>query len=937
MKYLAWLCVMLGCVSMGFGDEAAPDAALSAQIKGEYLGQDGHDYVQKSPAPGPNDIQDLHIRLTNLPADDAIVSALFMHQGGGQWAYEHPWGPWKAHLIREAGSTTADVFCEPSHDEEHFGIDARIVFASGRVAAFSFDGGKSDSRLLMPHVGLKLEWIGQDGHDRTGTTESVGPDGYEDVRIVVSGIGTRSEIRKLRIGREAGRGWEYGRNPQRDMNAELLLDPEDKSRGILYLSPDSDLAGQTLTFTIEYANDMTDQATLVAQDTDPKKPMPSAEPVQLEWIDLQTEWLGQDGADRTDRGDIHVAIDGLPEGEIAVVALSNTGGYWVWPDEVPADFYVPQPNEETYATLPIAVDDADGRLHLYFQPFRDEQGGEMFLRIRFVDDHTVAGSFPGGRADPFIRGPLPNDKSITANPGDDLHALVKEYGKITLAPGQHTLNRPLEIDQPVTLTGPRDAILSFEQPADAEPWTYAILIKASNVTLDGFTLRAMDHMRFSDHWMDSSAFIKASNRGFEQGLKRDNLVANIVITNMDIDLGAVTPGDDPKNPKWALDLFHGESATSGKITHNRWRGGTIDVNYGPWLLADNVYLGAPEHTQSPAAFAAHWSHDITVERNVFEQRAPHGKQWRLFCMNQFGDRVFVRDNRAHVGMFDDDAIDNPNMPEILITESYRLYFEGRPKGITNGGRVVHVPYLQYGQARPGTVVSVISGEHAGAWRRIAQPISETAYLLEAPLPEGDYDIHIAHGFTDGAFERNEVDNRNGRSVVILLAGNHWNFKVMDNNLLGGGASILVDCCPTEQPSLWGYSHTVMFDVVCEGNLHLDSLGGTEIDVHSTEWAKTFAGRTYLTGAYRNNVFMWTPEALAAMQGPRQVETPPKALRVGRRSFNVPEQMNLIVKGNVIALPEGVDPGQNYELRHGMINGEVIVERLGSLPPASKKQ
>src|SRR5690606_2739281 len=151
---------------------------------------------------------------------------------------------------------------------------------------------------------------------------------------------------------------------------------------------------------------------------------------------------------------------------------------WVWPDEVPTDFYVPQADEETYATLPIAARRDADRLHLYFQPFRDERGGDMYLRIRFKDGRTVAGSFVGGEVDPFVRGPLPNDKSVTANPGDDLHALVTEYGTITLAPGRHVINRPLEIEHPVTITGPRDAIVYFEQPADADAWTYAILIKA---------------------------------------------------------------------------------------------------------------------------------------------------------------------------------------------------------------------------------------------------------------------------------------------------------------------------------------------------------------------------------------------------------------------------------------------------------------------------
>ncbi len=973
IRHLVPVLIVFIIAGIARGEEAAADPHLSQQIKAEYLGQDGHDYMQKSPAPGPNDIQDLHVRLSNLPKDDPIASAMFTRQGGGQWAWEHPWGPWKAHQVRETLadgtlSDVADFFMEPSHDEESFGIDARIVFKSGRVAAFHFTAGKSDSRLLMPNVGLKPVWIGQDGHDMTGLSESVGPDGYVDVRIALSGLGTRSEIRKLQIKSEKGRSWEYGRNPQRDLNAELILDPQDKSTGTLYLSPDRDLAGETLTLVVEYANDMTDQATLTAQQTDPRKAMPRAQPIQLDWVELQAEWLGQDGADVTGRGDVHVVISGLPEQPIEVVALSNTGGgYWVWPmpagtspqpaaegqegadagqepspqaaDHGPlAGFYVPQPDEETYASLPIDVKREDGKLHLYFQPFRDERDNNMTLRVRLADGRELAGRFPGGEADPFRRGPLPADRAIVARPGDDLHKLVSEYGTITLSPGEYIIDRPLELPAPVTITGPREAVVRFVQKPQDQPWTYAILVKASNVTLNGFSVRAMKDLRFSDHWLDSSSFIKAPNRGFEKGLRRENLVANLVITNMDFDLGEVTPGEDAKNPKWALDLLHGESATSGKVTHNRWRGGTIDVNYGPWIIADNVYLGPPQHTQSPAAIAAHWSHDITVERNVFEMRHPYGKQWRVFCMNQFGDRVIVRDNRAPVvGMYDDDTINNPNMPEIMITESYRLYFEGRPSGITNAGRVVHVPYLLYGRARPGTVVSVLNGPHAGTWRRIAQPISETCFLLDEPLPEGEYDIHIAHGFTDSAFERNYIDNRNGRSVGVLLAGNHWNFRVADNHLLGGGASILVDCCPTERPGIWGWSHTVMFDVVCEGNLHEDSLGGTEIDVHSDKWAKTATGRTYLTGAYRNNIFKWTPEALAAMQGPRKVEVPPKALRIGRRSFNVTGQMHLIAENNFIDLPPGVDPGQNYELRHGTINGEVITERLGSLPPREAGQ
>src|SRR4051812_29066242 len=79
-----------------------------------WVGQDGHDLVGPYSTPGPDDVQDIHIALANLPADRAIVQANIAGTLGGQWMYNGPTsGPWAAALVRTAGATTADLYIDP--------------------------------------------------------------------------------------------------------------------------------------------------------------------------------------------------------------------------------------------------------------------------------------------------------------------------------------------------------------------------------------------------------------------------------------------------------------------------------------------------------------------------------------------------------------------------------------------------------------------------------------------------------------------------------------------------------------------------------------------------------------------------------------------------------------------------------------------------------
>ena len=88
-----------------------------------------------------------------------------------------------------------------------------------------------------------------------GPGVSVGPDGLQDARIRLSGLGVKVPIKAIRIDGSDGMHWESGSNPGLLPNAELIRDPKDPSRGDLAFQPERDLAGQRLKLTVLYENE----------------------------------------------------------------------------------------------------------------------------------------------------------------------------------------------------------------------------------------------------------------------------------------------------------------------------------------------------------------------------------------------------------------------------------------------------------------------------------------------------------------------------------------------------------------------------------------------------------------------------------------------------------------------------------------------------------
>ncbi len=91
-----------------------------------------------------------------------ITSLIIRRNGGGEWAVVGPSRSWRGHLVREPNSTTADVYLEPSHNEEKCRLDVELRYASGQVERFSVAGGRSNYNIFMPRavLGRQLDWTG---------------------------------------------------------------------------------------------------------------------------------------------------------------------------------------------------------------------------------------------------------------------------------------------------------------------------------------------------------------------------------------------------------------------------------------------------------------------------------------------------------------------------------------------------------------------------------------------------------------------------------------------------------------------------------------------------------------------------------------------------------------------------------------------------------
>jgi hypothetical protein len=911
-----------------------PIRRVASGISGRWIGQDGHDLVG-SPSSGPNDVQDIHFVLSNLPPDREVVFLRILADGSGGWQFDGKTKqPWTARIVRAPGSREADVYLEPIDRKWARAFAVQVRLSDGSQSEFRMRGGEVDENLRMPGTALAVRWVGQNREDWTGPGAAVGPDGAQDARLALTRLSKEVKLRLVEIVASAGGRWHYGMNPKREANAELFRDEKDPTRADLYFQPDRDLKGTTLDVTVEYESGKKDRAKVVAGRTDPKLPMPRLALPTIGSIAVRSEWLGQDGGRVIGPGEVHVALSGLPVGKsiIGAVLSDSVRGCWLYrqDDRVKGATAEPEPRP-----LALRRGPDRSRADLYFVPYRDESGATMTLRLVYGDGGSAVAQFPGGRCDPGRRAPTPAATSVVARPGDDLNDLANRFGTVRLSKGTYPLTAPLVLNNPVTLAGEAGARLVFTQKAGDAPWTTAIKIHRGGTTLSGFAVRFTGPVRWNWEVSYGPAVIGLTDS--LDGRTAPDPKIGLTFTGLDLES---PPSANPATWEEASRLFRLVGAEGGgRIEANSLRGGPIEFFGGPWQVLNNDFRGTPAGTFSYGAVAAHDPHDLVVRGNRTRALGPSGKTWRFLVMTNSGYRDRVEENRVEeVGPRDNDTIPSANAPEIILTESYRLSFEGRPSAVSPDGRVVRVLRTHGLQPGTGSVVAVVSGPHAGQWRRVAEAVGPTTFLLESPLPAGSDTILITRGFVEELFQKNLVDARGSRdSLNLNLGGNHFGTRVLDNHLLGGGETLWVRAYPTESPGIWGWSHVPILGAVVEGNTIEDSERGGNAEVLHKSPTKTSRGRVYMTLSLRNNTVRWSEAFLAERRRKGARELPP-ALTVGDDLVE-PGELVAEASGNRLEVPSGVRAPSALRVQAALINGRTVVGQAfelptGAAPPAA---
>jgi hypothetical protein len=899
---------------------------LSGTPVGTWLGQDGHDLVGPSSLLSPDGVQDIHIAITGLPADRTITFADVQGLGGGDWQYNGPWGPWLAAIVRAPGSTSADLYIEPSQKETGRPFSVSLKYDDGSTTGFWLTGGTADPNLRMPDVALQLQWVGQDGHDLAGPGPSVGPDGIQDVHLRLSHLSSSAGIAAVLVTGPNGALWQYGLNALADNNAELVLNTSDRSQADLYMNPVGDLNGRQLTVQVVYADKTTDTAHVLGGPTNPTLAVPPPAPVTLTGNQVAAQWVGQDGQNLVGPGDVHVTLAGLPAGHTMVAATLSDGiaGSWAYQNNAPAGFYA-----DPFA-LPLAIRSSNASAtaaDLDFPPIRNEAGTTMSLRLVFDDGTTTMTQFAGASSDPGLRSPAPAVTSVVAHPGDNLNALANQFGSVRLTAGTYNLSQPLILNNPVKITADPGATLVFSQKNTDAPWTAAIKIESGRTTLDGFAVRFATPVRWNLNVFYGPAVIGTTDNLDSAG--HNDARAGIVLTHLDLQ-------SPPASSAWeeAPRLIRVVTASGGQIAGNTLKGGTTEFLNGPWQIVNNTYNGTVPNTYSFAAFAGHNTHDLVLTGNTAQPVGASGKTWRFLVLTVSGANDLVANNRVvGIGPQDSDTVPGANAPEIVLTEAYSVHFEGTPAAISPDSRIVQIPGPQGNPARPGDVVSILDGPNAGQWRRITQVISPTAYMLDQPLPQGASAISIATGFVDESFTGNTIDSR-GSSVAadLVLAGNHYGTQVVNNHLLGGSQAFLIAAAPTEQPVFWGWTHAPFFGGVIAGNTITDALGGGVLTVSHSLAIKTNKGRVYMSASLTNNTVEWT-DAFLAHRTQIGATGPLWALTIGDTGSIDTGELVVQASGNRVRGPAGFAPGASLLVNSATLNGQAQLDQKLTLPTA----
>ncbi|MFM7590501.1 MAG: hypothetical protein ACKO85_01790, partial [Isosphaeraceae bacterium] len=622
---------------------------------------------------------------------------------------------------------------------------------------------------------------------------------------------------------------------------------------------------QSLKITLTYENGSKSEKTIQAGAYQPDQKISVPALPKVVSGTTRATWKGHTRQSGAGAALLRIELDGLSSRDRyqAAVLTEPGGSTWLASAEGGKSVAIAE-------ALPAKFDrTSTQRAILDFLPTRNLENVPLSLRLILADGSSELVHLVGGKTEIDRRSPPPAGSKVVAKPGDNLAGLVSKNGVIQLSPGTYRLNRPIVIDKPTVIEGKPGAILLFSS-SDQTAWSAAIKVRSAGVRLSNFAIR----FEGSTHWannVDYGPAVIGTTDNLDTGFDHNQPIWGLSLDRLDIT--GPQPGPTRENaPPEALKIVRALNVRNGRMEGCIFRGGCIHVANGPWRISQNRHDGPLPGSFCYDAFAVTRPMDVEVISNRVQPVQSAGKLWRFLNLTQHGESIRVVNNLvANTGPVDTDTIGDMNANEILLTESYRLKFEGLPAAISADGRVIHFGQNLAAPPQAGDVLAILSGPKAGSFHRVVQPMGSHAIAVEPPLGSSTGTAQVAfslsRGFTNTVIEANQIDSSgSAKSFPLVLGGNHYGTVIGKNTLKGGLESIRINSVPTESPGPWGWSHTPAFQIMITENTISGSAKPARIGGDQGPIARASQGRIYYTATFEKNQIDASKEGPALQVG-----------------------------------------------------------------------
>ena len=467
----------------------------------------------------------------------------------------------------------------------------------------------------------------------------------------------------------------------------------------------------------------------------------------------------------------------------------------------------------------------------------DPSNGNAPYDLKYLLSSAGSGVIPTGSRVIFTAASGANEYVIPQSPYSGNHALV--------------------LDRPISLEGESGATLKINAETKLVSGNYqvyddSILISSSHVQIKGLKIdfdKAVYHdadSRIGEKNLRAVIGIVSPNAGasdFKTQLVNIRLVGNEIVgpfTTTENNASASTLQSGTVGIPQESPLIRTKYA-SGIIEGNIIRGGTVDLELGPWTVVKNSFRGPKgsllhdsnfdtDGKQIPAyvidLIKLTSARDVVVESNEAYMPAASGDQkqqraYRFVLMkNDLGAATNLRIEGNTIGSgigrrMDDsknqELSESPasgtyaeltNYPEIILSENYGMNYEGETIKIEADRRILQLPSPETSRRgwsiKAGDVVAILEGPFAGQFRVVAQVFlpggvndanwktTATVLILQEPLPgtEDTMVVSVTQGTKNLDVVENSIDLKNTTSHAIVLSGNEYDVLLKGNTIEG---------------------------------------------------------------------------------------------------------------------------------------------------------